>query len=155
MSVSTTPDGYHAITPYLVAKDAKAALAFYQKAFNAQPWLELNTPDGGVAHADMKIGDSHFMIADEQPEMGALSPESLGGAGVSLMIYCDDADALFAQAIAAGGKELRPVADQFYGDRAGTLQDPFGHVWTVATQIEVLDEQELNNRMKALFEDGD
>ena len=155
MSVSTTPDGYHAITPYLVAKDAKAALAFYQKAFNAQPWLELNTPDGGVAHADMKIGNSHFMIADEQPEMGALSPESLGGAGVSLMIYCDDADALFAQAIAAGGKELRPVADQFYGDRAGTLQDPFGHVWTVATQIEVLDEQELNNRMKALFEDGD
>ncbi|REL27315.1 VOC family protein [Thalassotalea euphylliae] len=155
MSVSTIPDGYHAITPYLVAKDAKAALAFYQSAFNAQPWLELNTPDGGVAHADMKIGNSHFMIADEQPEMGALSPETLGGAGVSLMIYCDDVDALFAQAIAAGGKELRAVADQFYGDRAGTLQDPFGHVWTVATQIEVLDEQELNSRMKAFFDDGD
>ncbi|WP_448555841.1 VOC family protein [Thalassotalea montiporae] len=152
MSVSAIPDGYHAITPYLVAKSAKAALAFYQQAFSAEHVLELNTPDGGIAHAELKIGDSHFMLADEHPEMGFISPETLGGAGVSLMIYHQDVDALFAQALAAGAKELRPVVDQFYGDRAGTLQDPYGHVWTVATHIEDVDEQELNERMKALFE---
>ena len=152
MSVSAIPDGYHTITPYLVAKNAKSALAFYQGAFNAELVLELNTPDGGVAHAELKIGDAHFMLADEHPEMGFISPETLGGAGVSLMIYDADVDKLFAQAIAAGGKELRPVVDQFYGDRAGTLQDPFGHVWTIATHIEDVDEQELNKRMKAFFE---
>ncbi|NMP32697.1 VOC family protein [Thalassotalea sp. M1531] len=154
MKVSAIPEGFHSITPYLVAKNAKQALVFYQQAFDATLVLVLSTPDDGIAHAEMKIGDSHFMLTDEYPDMGFLSPESLGGAGVSLMIYTEDVDKVFAQAKAVGAKELRPVVDQFYGDRAGTLQDPFGHVWTIATHIEDLSEQEINERMHDYFSEN-
>ena len=149
MAVKAIPDGFHSITPYLVAINAVDALTFYQKAFHAEQTMALHTPDGSVAHAEMKIGDSHFMLTEEYPDMGFLSPKTLGGAGVSLMIYTEDVDALFANAINAGAVELRPVVDQFYGDRAGTLQDPFGHVWTIATHKEDLTEDELMTRMQA------
>lgn len=147
MSVKAIPDGYHSITPYLVIKGANDALSFYHKALGAEQVLLLSMPDGSVAHAEMKIGDSHFMLSEECGENGFTSPTTLGGAGMSLMIYTQDVDALFAQAIAAGCEELRPVTDQFYGDRAGTLRDPFGHVWTIATHKEDLTENQINERM--------
>ena len=147
MSKNKIPEGFHSITPYLIAKNAKSALAFYQKAFNAIKTLELNTPDGGIAHAELKIGDSHFMLTEEYPDMGFIGPASLGGAGVSLMLYTEDVDALFAQVVKEGGEVLRPIEDQFYGDRAGTLKDPFGHVWTISSHIEDLTEEQLNQRM--------
>ncbi|MFD2167098.1 VOC family protein [Thalassotalea euphylliae] len=149
--VKAIPEGFHSITPYLVAKNAKQALGFYSEAFDAEVTLELNTPDGGVAHAEMKVGSSHIMLAEEHPDMGFLSPETLGGAGVSLMLYLDNVDTAFAKALAAGAEEVRPVIDQFYGDRAGTLKDPFGHIWTLATHVEDLTEQELHQRMMAYF----
>lgn len=151
MTVKAIPDGFHSITPYLVAKGASAALGFYQRAFGAEKTLVLTTPDGSVAHAEMKIGNSFFMLTDEYPEMGFLSPETLGGSGVSLMIYTDNVDAYFANAISAGAVELRPVIDQFYGDRAGTLKDPYGHVWTNATHKEELTEKELVERMQTVI----
>jgi len=154
MSVNPIPDGFHSLTPYLVAKNAKDALSFYQQAFDAKIILALFAPDGNVAHAELKIGSSHFMLTEEYPDMGFLSPESLGGAGVSLMLYTEDVDAVFSQAIAAGSTELRPVMDQFYGDRAGTLKDPYGHVWTIGTHKEDLSEEELNTRMEEVFQKG-
>jgi len=155
MPVKPTPDGYHSVTPYLVARNAADAISFYNKAFLAETLLVMNTPDGGTAHAEIKIGDSHVMLTDEYPDMGFLSPESLGGAGISLMIYVENVDDFFANAIECGATELRPVTDQFYGDRAGTLKDPFGHTWTIATHKEDLTEEELNQRMQAYFEQGE
>lgn len=148
MAVPTIPEGFHSITPYLVAKKASDAILFYTKAFNAKTMLVLNTPEGGIAHAELKIGNSHFMVTDEYPEMGFNSPETLGGSAVSMMLYVDDVDSLFANAIDAGAQELRPIMDQFYGDRAGTLKDPFGHVWTIGTHKEELTEEELVQRME-------
>ncbi|WP_286266656.1 VOC family protein [Thalassotalea atypica] len=147
MSVSPIPQGFHSLTPYLVVKDAKSALTFYQQAFNAVTTLELNTPDGSVAHAEMKIGNSYLMITEEYPDMGFVGPETLGGAGVSLMLYTEDVDLLCNQAIDAGCELLRPVIDQFYGDRAGTVKDPYGHVWTIGTHTEDLTDEELSARM--------
>ena len=151
MSVNPIPEGFHSLTPYLVAKNAKQALEFYQQAFNADVMLALFTPDGNVAHAELKIGSSNFMLTEEYPDMGFVSPETLGGAGISIMFYTEDVDAMFAQAMGAGCTELRPIVDQFYGDRAGTLRDPFGHVWTIGTHKEELTEQELNSRMEAML----
>ena len=151
MTVKAIPDGYHSVTPYLIAKGANAAIDFYKAAFHAETTLVMNTPDGGVAHAELRIGNSPIMLADESPEMGFLSPETLGGAGVSLMIYTENVDQMFAIALEAGAQELRPVIDQFYGDRAGTLKDPFGHTWTIATHMEDLTEDQLNQRMQDYF----
>ncbi|WOH38203.1 VOC family protein [Thalassotalea fonticola] len=151
MSITAIPNGYHSITPYLIVKDGNAAIKYYQTAFSAELLLLLNTPDGGVAHAEIKIGDSHIMMAEEYMDLGFVSPETLGGAGVSLMLYLDDVDKAFALAIASGGVELKAVADQFYGDRAGTLKDPFGHIWTLGTHIEDLSEDEIKQRMMAEF----
>lgn len=151
MTTNSIPDGFHSLTPYLVAKDAQSALVFYQKAFDAEVILKLETPDGGLAHAELRIGNSIFMLTEEYPDMGFHSPESLGGAGVSMMIYLDDVDSAFTQAISAGAEEMRPVIDQFYGDRAGTVKDPFGHVWTLATHIEDLSDEALEQRMAEYF----
>ncbi|QTL35511.1 MULTISPECIES: VOC family protein [Pseudoalteromonas] len=147
MTVSAIPDGYHALTPYLITENAAQAIDFYRKAFAAELIMQLPMPDGGVAHAELKIGDSHLMLSDMCPDMHFKSPQQLGGTPVSLMLYVPDVDNTFAQAIAAGATELRPVVDQFYGDRAGTLQDPFGHVWTLGTHQEDLTEQEIIARM--------
>lgn len=144
----SVPDGYHSVTPYLSIKGAAAALDFYKRAFNAKELYRIDGPQGSIGHAEIEIGDSRLMLSEEAPEMDCLSPASLGGAGISLLIYVADADRLFAQAVAAGGQVLRPMQDQFYGDRSGTIKDPFGHMWTVATHIEDVPPQELEARAK-------
>lgn len=145
------PDGYHSLTPYLTVDDGSAALAFYAKAFNAVELFHMASPDGSIGHAEMRIGDSPFMLADACPDLGNQSPKSLGGNGSSLMIYVGDADAVFAQAIKAGATEVMPVKDQFYGDRSGMVEDPFGHRWTIATHVEDVPPDELDKRAKAFF----
>lgn len=150
--VKAIPRGYHSITPYLIVKGGAKALDFYAKAFGATELFRMPGPNGTIGHAEMKIGDSHFMLADEFPTMGFVGPETLGGAGVSLMIYTEDCDAMFKQALAAGATELRALQDQFYGDRSGTLKDPFGHVWTIATHVEDVASEELARRSKEMME---
>lgn len=144
--VQPIPDGYHTVTPYLIVKDGMRAIDFYQQAFGAVELFKMPGPDGGLAHAEIKIGDSPIMLADEVPEMEIRGPQSLGGAGVNILLYVEDVDARFEQAVAAGAKVVRPLADQFYGDRTGTLEDPFGHVWTIATHTEDLTPEELQRR---------
>ncbi|MEO2278926.1 VOC family protein [Pseudoalteromonas pernae] len=148
MTTSAIPAGFHAITPYLIIDGATRAIAFYQEVFNAQLVMQMPMPDGGVAHAEIKIGDSHLMLSDMCPEVHFQSPHKLGGTPVSLLLYVEDVDQVFANAIKAGAKEVKAVHDQFYGDRAGTLEDPFGHVWTIATHKEDLSEEELMKRME-------
>jgi PhnB protein len=143
------PEGYHSVTPYLIVKGAAEALEFYKKAFGANEILRFPQPDGRIGHAEILIGDSHVMLADEYPELSHRSPSSLGGTTFSLMIYTENVDALFDRAVAAGAKVLRPVADQFYGDRTGGIEDPFGHQWYLATHVEDVSEEELNRRMAA------
>ena len=143
------PDGYHSVTPYLIVNGAADALEYYKKAFGATELFRMPAPEGKIGHAEIKIGDSPIMLADECPEMGYKSPQSLGGSPVSIMIYVDDVNMTFSQAVAAGGKEQRPVKDQFYGDRSGTLEDPFGHVWHVATHKEDIAPDEMERRAKA------
>src|SRR5205823_6546343 len=125
--VKPIPDGYHTVTPYLIVQEGAQAIEFYQKAFGAEVVFRMEGPGGRLNHAEMRIGDSHVMMADEVPEMGIRSPRTLGGAGVSLMLYVEDVDFRFEQAVAAGAKVVRPVQNQFYGDRSGTLEDPYGH----------------------------
>ena len=142
------PEGYHSVTPYLIINGAADAIAYYTKAFGAIELFRMPAPGGTIGHAEIKIGDSPIMLADEAPEMGYKGPKTLGGSPISIMIYVDDVDTVFSQAIAAGGTEQRPVKDQFYGDRSGTLEDPFGHVWHVATHKEDVSPEEMEQRMK-------
>jgi len=146
--VDPVPAGYHSVTPYLMVRDGNRAIAFYRDAFGAQEVMRFNDPNGRIAHAGIRIGDSHAMLADETPEHAG--PQTLGGAGVSLLLYVEDADATFAKAVAAGATVRRPVADQFYGDRMGTLADPFGHVWSIATHREDVSLDEMQRRMAAM-----
>lgn len=146
--VKPIPEGYHSITPYLSIKGAAQALEYYKQAFGATELFRMEH-EGKIGHAEMKIGDSPFMLADEFPEMGSVSPQTLGGSPVGIMIYVDDVDNVFKQAIDAGGVEKKPVQDQFYGDRSGTLTDPFGHVWTVATHKEDVSPEEIDKRLAA------
>jgi len=146
MSVKAIPEGYHSITPYLIVKGAAAALEFYKKAFNAAELFRMADPSGTIGHAEIQIGDSRIMLADEFPEMGARSPDTVGGTPVGLCLYVEDVDTLYQQALAAGARELRPLQDQFYGDRSGTLLDPFGHQWTLATHVEDVPPEELERR---------
>jgi PhnB protein len=154
MGVKPVPDGFYTATPYLIVNGAARALEFYQQAFGATELMRFAAPNGKVGHAEIRIGNSPIMLADESPEMGYRGPQSLGGTPVSMVLYVEDVDTQFAQAIAAGAKELRPVQDQFYGDRSGTLEDPFGHVWTVATHKEDLTLEEIYSRMAALMGQG-
>ncbi|MCA9061716.1 MAG: VOC family protein [Planctomycetaceae bacterium] len=149
--VRPIPQGYHSITPYLLIRGASDAIEFYKRAFGAVEILRLQAPDGTVGHAEIRIGDSHVMMADEVAEMDYLGPQSRGGTTVSLLLYTDDVDALFAKALEAGATELKPLCDQFYGDRSGTVTDPWGHIWTVATHIEDLTPDEINQRFVELF----
>ena len=146
MSVKPIPDGYHSVTPYLVIKGAARAIDFYKQVFGATEMLRMEGPGGSIGHAEIKIGDSPVMLADEHPAMNCLGPESFGGSPVSLMIYVEDSDAVFAQAVAAGATVIRPLQDQFYGDRSGTVTDPFGHTWTIATHKEDLSPEEVGRR---------
>jgi PhnB protein len=143
------PKGYHTVTPYLIVKGAADAIEFYKKAFGAKELVRMPGPDGTVMHAEIKIGDSPIMLADEMPQMGHRSPQSLGGTPVGICLYVKDVDALAAQAVAAGATVQRPVMDQFYGDRSGTFGDPFGHQWTIATHVEDVSPQEMRKRMQA------
>jgi PhnB protein len=146
--VKPIPEGYHSITPYLIIKGAAEALDFYKKAFGATELFRMEH-GGQIGHAEIKIGDSPIMLADEQPGMGYVSPKTLGGTPVSLMIYVEDVDTIYNQAIQAGGEEVKALQDQFYGDRSGTLKDPFGHVWTVATHKEDVTPEEMDKRIAA------
>jgi len=150
MAAKPIPDGYRTVTPYLIVRGAAAALEFYKKAFGAKERMRLPMPGGRIGHAEIEIGDSVIMLADEFPEMGAKSPQTIGGTPVGICVYVENVDARFKQAIAAGGKEEKPVIDQFYGDRSGTLADPFGHKWTLATHIEDVTPEEIGRRMAAM-----
>ena len=151
MTAKTLPDGYHTATPYLTIQGAAKALDFYQRAFGATETLRIDTPDGKVGHAEIRIGDSIIMLSDEYPEMGTRGPQALGGTPVSLMLYVDDVDAMFQCALDAGAIVRKPVEDQFYGDRSGTLTDPYGHVWTLATHLEDIAPAEVAKRAMAYF----
>lgn len=151
MSVKPIPDGYHTVTPYLIVKGAARALEFYKRAFGATEILRLDGPNDTIGHAEIRIGDSPVMLADECPEMGARSPQSLGGSPVHMLIYVDNVDVAFGRAVGAGGRISRPVQDQFYGDRSGTVIDPFGHTWTIATHKENVSPDELKRRMAELM----
>lgn len=144
--VKPIPEGYNTLTPYLIVKGAKAALEFYKKAFDAQELMRVDAPGGMIGHAEMKVGDSLFMLADEHAEMGFKAPTTYGGSPVGFNLYVTEVDMVAAKAKAAGAKELRPVQDQFYGDRSGTFQDPFGHVWTISTHVEDVSPEELAKR---------
>jgi PhnB protein len=151
MAAKPIPDGYHTVTPYLIVRGAAEAIDFYKAAFGATELFRMADPaTGKVGHAEIRIGDSHVMLADEHPEMGAAGPQSLGGTSVHLLLYVPDVDARFRQAVAAGGTEVRPVKDQFYGDRSGTLTDPFGHSWTIATHVEDVSSEEMDRRLREM-----
>ena len=149
MTVKAIPEGYHTATPYLIIKGAAAAIEYYKKAFGATELFRFPAPGGKVGHAEIKIGDSPIMLADEYPDMGYKSPQTLGGSPVSIMIYVDDVDTVFDRAIGSGGKVQQAVQDKFYGDRSGTLEDPVGHVWHVATHKEDISLEEMERRAKA------
>jgi PhnB protein len=151
MSVKAIPAGHHTASPYLAIKNAAEALEFYKKAFGANEIYKLMMPDGRLGHAEMRVGDSIIMMADEFPEYGGKAPQTLGGSPVSIYLYVEDVDAFFKKALAAGAKERKPVMDQFYGDRSGQLEDPFGHLWWVATHKEDVAPEEIQKRAEAMF----
>ena len=143
------PPQYHSITPYITVSDAAGAIEYYKTAFGAVEIYRLDMPGGKIGHAEIKIADSIIMLSDESPAYGALSPTTLGGSPVGFAMYVKDVDAVFDRAIAAGGTEERAVQDQFYGDRTGTLIDPYGHKWTIATHLEDVTPEEMIRRMNA------
>lgn len=149
MAVKPIPEGYHSITPYLIVRGGSDAIEFYKRAFGATELFRFPAPDGKVGHAEIKIGDSPIMLADEYPQMGYNSPQSIGGSPVSLMIYVDDVDIVFSRAIEAGATVKEAVQDKFYGDRIGSVVDPFGHVWHIATHKEDVSIEEMQQRAKA------
>src|SRR5499433_4004353 len=149
MATKPIPDGYRTVTPYLIVKGAADAIDFYKRAFGATEMLRMADPQGRVGHAEIRIGDSVIMLADEHPAMGYRSPRALGGSSVSILLYLENVDGVFERAGKAGAKALRPVTNQFYGDRSGTLEDPFGHVWTIATHVEDVPPEELKRRAAA------
>jgi PhnB protein len=148
-AVKPIPEGYHNVTPYLILGGAGEAIAFYKKALGAEEVLRMDGPGGRIHHAEIKVGDSRIMLADEHPEIQALSPKTIGGSPVSIHLYVEDVDAAVARAVAAGAKLIRPVADQFYGDRTGGIEDPFGYRWFIATHTEDLTMDEIRRRAAA------
>ena len=152
--VNPIPADYPGITPYLSVKGAADAIEFYKKAFGAIEIMRLPGPDGTIGHAEIKIGNALVMLADESPDYGNLSPKTLGGSPVRLHMYVEDVDAFFEKAIAAGAKVLIPIANQFYGDRSGRLEDPFGHVWLVSTHVEDVAPEEMQRRMEEYSKKG-
>ena len=150
--VKPIPDGYTAVTPYLTIKGAAAAIDFYKKAFGAEEALRMNSPDGKVMHAEIRIGGAVVMLHDEMPEWKALSPQTIGDTPCSIMLYVNDVDAVFKRALEAGATSVMDVADQFYGDRCGGIKDPFGHKWSIATHIEDVPHDEIGRRAAKMFE---
>jgi len=150
MAVSFIPDGYYSLTPYLIVKGAREAMAYYTKAFGATELVNMPGPGGSVMHAEMQIGNARFMLADENPERGSKSPKTLGGSAGSVMIYTEDVDATVKRAVDAGASVVMPVTDMFWGDRYGSVLDPFGHQWQIATHKEDVTPEEMQKRMQAL-----
>jgi PhnB protein len=153
--VKAIPEGYHSVTPYFSVRGAADAIAFYAKAFGAKELVRMDMPGGRIGHAELQIGDSRIMLADEFPENAdvvAKSPRTIGGTTFGINLYVENADAVFNQAVQAGGKVKRPLTTQFYGDRSGTLEDPFGHVWTVSSHVEDVSPEEMKKRMAAMSE---
>ncbi len=148
--VKPIPDGYHSVTPYLVVKGAAEAIDFYKKVFGAVEVMRMPQPDGRIGHAELRIGDSHVMLADEFPEMEVVGPGTLGNTSVGLLLYVDDVDKTVERAVGLGAMIKKPVADQFYGDRNGTIEDPFGHKWTVAVHVEDVSPEEMERRAAAM-----
>lgn len=149
MAVKPIPDGYHTVTPYLIVQGAADAIEFYKKAFSASELFRMAGPDGRVGHAEIRIGDSPIMLADEFPDRGARGPKTIGGSPVTILLYVEDVDAVFGAAVAAGGKAISPVTNQFYGDRSGSVEDPFGHHWHISTHVEDVPPDELQQRAQA------
>jgi PhnB protein len=152
--VSSIPEGQHTPTPYLAIRGAAAAIEFYKNVFGAREAFRLIGPDGRIGHAEIAIGDSHIMLADEAPDFGHLSPHTVGGCPIKLHLYVEDADATVDRAVKAGATLLRPLTDEFYGDRAGMIADPFGYSWFIATRKEEVSPQEMQRRWSAVFETG-
>lgn len=150
MSVKPVPEGYHAVTPYLIVKGAARAIEFYKQAFDASEIMRFPGPNNTIMHAEIRIGDSVVMLSDGAGGTELRDPQSLGASPIGLMIYVPDVDTTFKQALSLGAKQSREVVDQFYGDRSGTLVDPFGHVWTVSTHVEDVSEDEMKKRMAGM-----
>jgi PhnB protein len=152
--VKAIPEGWHSVTAYISVKGAESAIEFYKNAFGAKETGRLTMPDGSIGHAELEIGDSKIMIAEENKQWGNLSPQTIGGTPVSLCLYVEDVDAVFAKAIQAGAKVTGEmvVKDQFYGDRTGGITDPFGHQWSIMTHIEDVSFDEMQKRMSAMFQ---
>ena len=146
-NVKPIPEGYHSVTPYLYVRSAAQAIDFYKSAFGAVEQMRMLGSDGRIMHAELKLGDSVIMLADENPQHGVMSPQTVGGYSVGLLLYVENVDAVFQKAVKNGAKSLRPIKDQIYGDRSGSLLDPFGHMWTVATHVEDVSPEEMKSRM--------
>ena len=153
-TVKKIPDGYTAVTPYLTVKGAAQAIEFYKKAFGAEEVMRFPSPDGKIMHAEIRIGGAVIMLHDEAPQWNALSPQTVGDTSSSIMLYVNDVDAVMKKAADAGATVTMPAADQFYGDRCGNIKDPFGHKWSIATHIEDVAPEALNQRMAKMFESG-
>jgi PhnB protein len=149
MAVKPIPEGYHSVTPYLIINGATEAIEFYKQAFGATELFRFPAPGGKIGHAEIKIGDSPIMLADEHPDMGYKGPQALGGSPVSLMIYVEDVDTVFNRSVTAGATVKEAVQDKFYGDRSGSVVDPFGHIWHLATHKEDVSMDEMERRAKA------
>jgi len=154
MTVKPIPDGFQTITPYLHVKGAGQAIEFYKKAFNAVVIVRMDLPGGQVGHAEIRIGNSIIMLGDEQPAMNIAGPETRGGVTTSFYVYVENVDLAFPKALAAGGTEIRPVQNMFWGDRIGVLRDPFGHEWSLSTHVEDVPPEEMDKRMKAAMQTG-
>jgi len=149
-AVKPIPEGFHSVTPYLFVRAAAAAIDFYKSVFGATEILRMPGPSGRIMHAELKIGDSIVMLADENPQTGIMSPQTIGGSPSSLLVYVENVDAVMQKALESGAKQLHPVKSQFYGDRSGSLLDPFGHMWSVATHVEDVSPEEMKKRMSAM-----
>ena len=149
MATKPVPEGYRTATPYLIVKGAADAIEFYKRTFGATEIMRMADSQGRVGHAEIKIGDPVIMLADEHPSMGYRGPRTLGGSSVSILLYLEDVDSVFERAVKTGGRSLRPVADQFYGDRTGGVEDPFGYRWFIATHKEDLTMDEIRRRAAA------
>ena len=148
-NVKPIPEGFHSVTPYLFVRNAAGAMDFYKDVFGAAELVRMRGPDGRIMHAELKIGDSIVMLADENPSMGMMSPQTVGGFSTGMHVYVENADPVVQRAVAAGAKILRPIKNQFYGDRSGTVLDPFGHMWSISTHVEDVSPDEMKKRMAA------
>jgi PhnB protein len=151
MAVKPIPEGYHSVTPYLVISGAAAAIDYYKRVFGAEERMRMDAPGGMIGHAELEIGNSVVMLADEHPQQGFRGPRAIGGTPVSLLLYVENVDDVWKRALQAGAKELKPLENQFYGDRMGTLEDPFGHVWSLATHVEDVPPEEMARRSEEMM----